>query len=57
MTWEEAFSSWSQPPAKTEQERCENAERNQGTQGTQGKSGGNQEIRGQGNRGPQYSLG
>ncbi len=27
MTWEEAFSSWSQPPAKTEQERCENAEK------------------------------
>ncbi len=27
MTWEEAFSSWAQPPAKTEQERCENAEK------------------------------
>ncbi len=27
MTWEEAFNSWSQPPAKTEQERCENAEK------------------------------
>jgi len=27
MTWEETFSSWSQPPAKTEQERCENAEK------------------------------
>ncbi len=26
-TWEDAFSSWAQPPAKTEQERCENAER------------------------------
>ena len=27
MTWEEAFSSWAQPPAKTEQDRCENAEK------------------------------
>ncbi len=27
MTWEEAFSLWAQPPAKTEQERCENAEK------------------------------
>lgn len=27
MTWEEAFGSWAQPPAKTEQERCENAEK------------------------------
>jgi len=27
MTWEEAFSSWAQPPAKTEQERCANAEK------------------------------
>ncbi len=26
-TWEDAFSGWAQPPAKTEQERCENAER------------------------------
>jgi hypothetical protein len=27
MTWEETFSSWAQPPAKTEQERCDNAEK------------------------------
>ncbi|MFH1776311.1 MAG: nucleotidyltransferase [Candidatus Omnitrophota bacterium] len=27
MTWEEAFSSWAQAPAKTEQERCANAEK------------------------------
>lgn len=26
-TWEDAFSAWAQPPAKTEQERCENAEK------------------------------
>lgn len=26
-TWEDAFSTWAQPPAKSEQERCENAER------------------------------
>jgi len=25
--WESAFSSWAKPPGKTEQERCENAER------------------------------
>lgn len=27
MTWEEAFSSWAQPPGKTEQDRCSNAEK------------------------------
>lgn len=26
-TWEDTFSTWAQPPAKSEQERCENAER------------------------------
>ena len=26
-TWEDSFSTWAQPPAKTEQERCENAEK------------------------------
>ncbi len=25
-TWEDAFSTWAQPPSKTEQDRCENAE-------------------------------
>jgi len=26
-TWEDVFSAWAQPPAKTEQERCENVEK------------------------------
>ena len=26
IDWETLFTAWSQPPGKTEQERCENAE-------------------------------